>query len=185
MSLRWSMIQEAERTEMSRRFAVDLAADELAAGKAPATTEARPLRFDELYAAAVDPIGAFGETFSSRLAADEVSRATFEALLQDFAVCWFPTAAAASDGGLDMREEEGFRIWIRPSSAGGDQVYVLIRDEQGRSSMPVALVALPADGPPERVALPEAIDGVYQLIERANSGLVRAIRDPASKLALR
>ena len=185
MSLRWSMIPEAERAAMCRRFAVDLAADELAAGEAPALAEARPLRFDELYVAAVDPIAALGEMFSSRLAADEDSRATFEALLRDSAVCWFPAAAAASDGGLDVREEEGFRIWIRPSSAGGDQVYVLIRAAQGRSKMPVALVALPPDGPPERAALPEAIDGVYQLIERANSGLVRAIRNPASKLALR
>ena len=185
MSLRWSMMKEVERAEMSRKFALDLAADEMAAGEAPAVTEERPLRFDELYAAAEDPVAALSEALSARLAADEGACATFEAILWDRSVCWFPAAAAASSGGLDMREEEGFRIWIRPSSAGRDQVYVLIRAAEGQSPQPAALVALPRDGPPARADLPEAIDGVYQLIESAESTLVRAIRDSASKLALR
>ena len=185
MSRRWSAIGDAERTAMARRFALELAADDLASGEAPALLTERPLRFDELYAAAVDPVGALGERLSARLAEDPTSRAAFEAVLQDRALCWFPAAAAASGGDLDMREEDGFRVWIRPSSAGGNQVYVLIRAAEGRTGTPSALVALPSEGRPASAALPEAIDGVYQLIERADSALVRAIRDSASKLALR
>ena len=185
MSWRWGMMGEAERAPMAQRFAADLAADELASGEAPAAAAERPLRFDELYTAAVDPIGALGKRLLEEMAEDAASRAVFEAVLQDRALCWFPAAAAASGGDLDMREEDGFRIWVRPSSAGGDQVYVLIRATEGRTGTPSALVALPPEGPPASAALPEAIDGVYQLIERADSALVRAIRDSASKLALR
>ena len=84
-----------------------------------------------------------------------------------------------------MREEDGFRIWISPSSTGDDQVYVLIRAAEARIGTPSVLVALPSKGQPVCAALPEAIDGVYQLIERADSALVRALRDSSSKLALR
>ena len=185
MSRRWSMMNDAERAAMSCCFAAELAADELAAGEARAEEEGRPLRFDELHAAAMDPIAALGESVSARLAACAESRAEFEAVLRDCAICWYPAAAAAAGGELDSREGEGFRIWIRPSSAGSDQVYVLIRAEQGRAGTPVSLVALPPDGPHTSTALPEAIDGVYQLIERTDSALVRAIRNSASKFALR
>ena len=185
MSRRWSMIGEAERAAMARRFTMDLEVEELIAREAPDAPAGRPLRFDELYSAAVDPIGSLDERLSHRLASDAASRATFEAILRDRAYCWFPAAAAASSGDVDMREEDGFRIWIRPSSAGGDQVYVLLRLAEGRTEAPSALVALPSQGPPANAALPEAIDGVYQLIERADSALVRTIRDSASKLALR
>lgn len=185
MSRRWSMIGEAERSAMAQRFAVDLGVDELVSEEAPAAVAERPLRFDELYAAAVDPIGSLDERLSNMLAGDATLRATFEAILRDRALCWFPAAAAASSGDMDMREEDGFQIWIRPSSAGGDQVYVLIRSAEGQTGTPSALVALPPKDPPVRAPLPEEIDGIHQLIERADSALVRAIQDPASKLALR
>ena len=185
MSRRWNSMSEAERAELCRRFALALAADELAAPDPPAGT--RPPRFDELYAAALDPVSALDASLSGRLTADAAARAAFEAALRDNALCWFPVAAAAAGGGSadDVREEDGFRVWIRPSSAGDGQVYVLVRAAEGRAGKPAALVALPPDGPPASVVLPEDIDGVYQVIAREESALVRAIRDPAAKLALR
>ena len=185
MRRRWSATGEAQRAAMAQRFAAMLAADELASRDAEEAPAERPLRFDEVYAAAVDPVTAFRGRLPERLAEDATSRAAFEAVLRDCAVCWFPAAAAASTGQLDRREEDGFCIWIRPSSAGGDQVYVLISAEEGRAGTPSALVALPPGAPPVHAPLPEAIDGVYQLIERADSELVRAIRDSAAQLALR
>ena len=83
-----------------------------------------------------------------------------------------------------MRAEDGFSVQILPSSAEGDQVYVLIHCAEGRDAKPSALVVFPAKGAPVRAVLPEDIDGVYQLVERRDSPLVRAIRDPASRLAL-
>ena len=183
MSRRWKAIPEAERAALRCRFALTLAADGLAAPDPPPGT--RPPRFDELYAAALDPASALDAPLSGALAADVDSRAAFAAVLRDYAVCWFPPAVAAAGGGLDMREADGFRVWIRPSSADASQVYVLVRAAEGRAGKPTALVALPPDGPPASVALPEDIDGVYQVIVREESALVRAIRDPASKLALR
>lgn len=180
MSRRWSTMAETETAAVRRRFAAALAADELAAPEAP--HGARPPRFDELYAAALDPVAGLG----GALAADAGARAEFEAVLRDVSVCWFPVAAAAAGGdGLDSREEQGFRIWVRPSSAEDGQVYVLIRAAEGIDAKPSALVVMPPDGRPVSVALPEGIDGVYQLIAREDSALVRAVRDPGSRLALR
>lgn len=185
MSRRWSTLSEPERGRVQRRFALSLAADALAAPEEP-PEGVRPPRFDQLYAAARGPLTALTEPLAAALAADAGARATFEALLRDGSLCWFPLAAAAAgQAGLDAREEAGFRIWIRRSSAGNDQVYVLIRAGEGADARPTAVVALPPDGPPVCAPLPDDIDGVYQLIEREDSPLVRAIRDPASKLALR
>ena len=185
MSPSWSSLPEPVRERMRRRFALSVAADALAAPEEP-PSEIRPPRFDELHAAARDPLAALTEPLAAALAADGRARAAFEALLRDGAVCWFPLAAAAAGpGGLDSREEAGFRIRLRPSSAGHDQVYVLIDAGERGDVGPRAIVALPPAGPPVCVALPEDIDGVYQLIELEDSPLVRAIRDPASKLALR
>ena len=64
-------------------------------------------------------------------------------------------------------------------------MYLLIHAVEGIDAKPSVLVAMPPDGPPVRVALPEDIDGVYQLIAREDSALVRAVRDPDSRLALR
>ena len=185
MSGSWSTLSEPERRRRRRRFALDVAADALTAQEAP-PEGVRPPRFDQIYAAARDPVAALTEPLAAALAADGRARTAFEALLRDGAVCWFPlAAAAATPAGLDAREESGFRIWLRPSSAGEDQVYVLIRDREERDVRPMAIIALPPTGPPVCAPLPEDIDGVYQLIEREDSPLVRAIRDPASKVALR
>ncbi|MDE0058143.1 MAG: hypothetical protein OXP07_08445 [Defluviicoccus sp.] len=184
MSRFWSAVPESEREALYRGLALDLAVDDLVPGEAAAAT--RPPRFDELYAAALDPDAAPAPSFAARFAARPESQRVFESLLRDTAICWFPVAAAAAGGdeGLVAREEDGFEISIRTSSADGDQVYILIRLPEGREGKPVALVAIPASGAPMRVALPEDIDGVYQLIELGDSTIVRAIRDPASKLAL-
>ena len=185
MSWRWSTPSELGRDRMRRRFALSIAADALAVPE-ELPEAVRPPRFDELYAAARDPLADLTTPLAEALAADAGARATFEALLRESSVCWFPLAAAAADpAGLDAREEAGFRIWIRPSSAGKDQVYVLIRVAEGRAVSPTAIVALPPAGLPVCAPLPEDIDGVYQLIEREDSPLVQAVRDPASKLALR
>ena len=185
MSRSWSTLSEAERRHARRGFALSIAADALAAAEEP-PEGVRPPRFDQLYAAARDPLAALTPALAAALAADDRARAAFEALLREGATCWFPAAAAAAGpAGLDVREEEGFRIWLRPSSAGHDQVYVLIRVAEGHDATPKAIVAVPPVEPPVCAPLPEDIDGVYQLIEREDSPLVRAIRDPASRLALR
>ena len=186
---KWNAIAPARRDTMRRRFAVRFAADLLAepdALPAPPEAEPRPVRFDELYEAASNPSAPVAGRVAAALEADPDLRAEFEALLEVCAMGWFPVAAAAAgEEGLDRRETDGFRIDVRPSAVGAGQVYVLIRVEDGRDAKPAALVAMPPDGPPLRVPLPEDIEGVYQLIEHEGSALVRAIRDPASKLALR
>ncbi len=186
MSRRWSGIPEAERAAMSRCFAAGLAADELTVQEARPGVPTRPPRFDELYAAAADPPARLAGPLARALASDAGARASFEALLSDLAICWFPVAAAAAgEEDLDTREEAGFKVWIRQSSANMDQVYVLVQVLEGNAGRPSSLVALPPAGEPVCATLPEDIDGVYQLIEDGDSPLVRAIRDSASKLALR
>ena len=173
MSPAWNAMNESARRAARRRFAVETAAAALADPDPPRAP--RPPRFDELYAACANPAPA-------ALARTAGARAAFEALLRDTALCWFPVAAAAASGGLDARACEGFRIWIRPSNVVG-QAYVLVRAAAG--ARPSALVACPPGGAPVSATLPEDVDGVYQLVAREDSTLIRAIRDPAATLALR
>ncbi len=185
MSRSWNTLSDPERDRVRRAFVLSVGADALAASEEPPDV-VRPPRFDQLYAAARDPLAALTPALGAALATHERARATFEALLREAAACWFPVAAAAAaPGGLDSREEGGFRIWLRPSSAGHGQVYVLLRAAEGRDVQPRAIVAASPAAAPVCTPLPEDIDGVYQLIQREDSPLVRAIRDPASKLALR
>lgn len=185
MSRSWSTLSEPERERVRRGFARSVAADALAALE-EAPEGVRPPRFDQLYAASRHPLAALTPPLAAALATDGRARAAFEALLREGAACWFPPAAAAAGpADLDAREEEGFRIRLRSSSAGHGQVYVLIRTAEGCGVRPTALVAVPPAGPPVCAPLPEDIDGVYQLIEREGSPLVQTIRDPASRLALR
>ena len=185
MSPRWSEMTKVEREKLRLRLAVDLAADELVSTPAPTDTATRKPRFDEIHAAALDPAGSMDERIVAALAADVGLSATFESLICDAALCWFPVAAAAADDeGIEMRAEDGFSIQILPSSAENAQVYVLIRCAEGRDAQPSALVIFPGEGAPVRTALPEDIDGVYQLLDHFDSPLVRAIRDPGSRLAL-
>ena len=97
MSRRWSTMAETETAAVRRRFAAALAADELAAPEPP--HGARPPRFDELYAAALDPVAGLGDALAGALADDAGARAEFEAIIRDVSVCWFPVAAAAAGGG--------------------------------------------------------------------------------------
>ena len=185
MSPKWCEMTEVERETLRLGLAVELAADDLVHAHAPADIVARRPRFDEIHAAVFNPIGTMDEGIEAALAADAGIRATFEALVHDAAICWFPVAAAAADDeGLDMRAEDGFSIEILPSSTESDQVYVLIRCAEGRDIKPSVLVVFPGEGAPVRTALPEDIDGVYQLVEHRDSPVVRSLRDPASRLAL-
>ena len=182
MSPSWSALTEVERDGAKRRFALALAAEVLTDPEVP-PAGSRPPRFDELYAAAADPASALDPRLAASLAADAGRHSAFEDLLRSNAVCWFPAAAAAG-AGLDSREEDGFRVWLRPSSAGAGQIYVLVRLAEGRTAPVSVLVALAPGAPPARAVLPEDIDGIYQLVEPGDSALVRAVRDPAAKLAL-
>lgn len=93
MNGRWNSMSEAERAGLRRRFALALAADELAVPDPPAGT--RPPRFDELCAAALDPVSALDASLSGFLTADAAARSTFEAVPRDNALCWLPPPPAA------------------------------------------------------------------------------------------
>ena len=185
MSKNWNEIPDVEKQEMSHRFDVLLAADLLIDPEEPPREEDRPVRFDEIYEIATNPGAIIDVRVANAFKTDARSRRDFEALLKSTAVCWFPVAAAAAGiDGLNEREDDGFGLRIRASSAGDDQVYVMIRLKEGQVNPPTALVAISPDESPVRIPLPEEIDGVYQLIEAVDSPIVRAIRDPKSRLAL-
>lgn len=185
MSRKWNEIPDVEKQQMRDRFDVLLTADLLIEPDEPLQAEERPVRFDEIYRIATDPMALIDPRISEALETDARLKQDFEGLLETASICFFPVAAAAAGtDGLVEREEDGFRLRVRASSAGDDQVYVTIRLKEGWDRLPTAFVALPQGHAPVRVPLPEDIDGVYQLIEAADSTIVEAIRDPKSRLAL-
>jgi hypothetical protein len=116
-----------------------------------------------------------------RLAAD------LRLLLEKTAVRHVPRAAAASTGAVRERHGEGCRVRLQPSRAEPGQVYVIIEmsPPSAPADTPRALFVCDAENRCRRYLLPEARDGVVQLLAEAQSDLVRGLEDTRSEVYLR
>ena len=75
------------------------------------------------------------------------------------------------------RHGDGFRLRLVPARGAADQTWVVVVID-APALAPTRLTALPADGPPESVALEPPLDGTGQVLVAAGSALVRTLADP-------
>jgi len=194
MSMKWSELSEEARAEIGRDLDAALTADLLSEPAAPAAAEASysavdevapRVRFHDLYAALNGPESRMPPRIARGLLVDRRLRADFDALVRATALTTAPAAAAAAGvGQLDGREEADFSLRLTPSRADGTQIYVTLRPKTAFDRPPGFLLAMPADGAPIKAALPEEIDGVYQLLLEEGDPLISALRDPKTEIAI-
>lgn len=121
---------------------------------------------------------------AAALLADPGLRETLAGLMQRVALATGPRVAAASTGErVTERGGDGFRLRLLPARGAVDQTWVMIELDRPDPA-PSRLTVLPADGPPESVALDLPVDGAVQVLAETSSALVRALADPVATVFL-
>lgn len=153
------------------------AAEDTAALRRPAEggTLARP-SFARLMQYATAPLAAADPDLDRALARDADLAADFRRLLANTARHHFALAAAASSGKLEQRRAGAARMFLRPSRAADDQVYLIVELDPGEAP-PRLLFALGPGGAVERVTLPAFSGGRAQLLLDKSAALVQAFQD--------
>ncbi|MBO6561092.1 MAG: hypothetical protein JJ959_11165 [Nisaea sp.] len=170
-------------------------ADPLAKALFTAASLARDLRgatkeaagaicFSELAHRLLRPDGRGADAVLDRAFGNPKLAPAAEALLRRIALAEFPAAAAASSGGLEMRERDSYRLRLATSLAADGPTYLLIEQAQPGAELPRLLVALQPGMRPEYAVLPEADTLPLQLMFDADAPFLRAFRNPDSRLFL-
>jgi len=140
--------------------------------------------FSGLASALLQPESAGADAVLDRAFGDPALAPMMGTFLRRIALVEFPAAAAASSGGLDIREAAGFRLRLAPSLAADGPTYLLIEREQAEAELPRLLVAVPPEARAEIAVLPEADAYPLQLMFDAGAPFLRAFRNPDSRLYL-
>ncbi|WP_420403826.1 hypothetical protein [Nisaea sp.] len=144
----------------------------------------RPFCFSELVGSLLRPEDAGADAVLRHAFDDPELAAPAEALLRRIAIAEFPAAAAASGGGLESREQAGFRLRLAPSLAADGPTYLLIERLRPEAELPHLLVAVPPGARPEYAVLPRSETLPLQLVFDSGAPFLRAFRDPDSRLYL-
>jgi hypothetical protein len=138
-----------------------------------------------LYAYASDAGAALDPDLEDVIARDGRLRANFELLLVRTALHRFPTVAAASAGPISEREAEGCRIRFQQSQAEPNQTYIIIELAAGQSEKPKALFLCGSHRAARKYALPEAHEGVIQMLVESDAEVLEGLRDIEAEVFLR
>lgn len=185
MTTRFEMPEGAARVQAEALFDALLKLDAL---KRPAEEPAsRSVPLSRLYEYASQAARGNDAEVEEALGRDPRLSADLRLLLEKTALHHLPRAAAAGSGPVRERHGEGCRVRLQPSRAEPGQLYVII--EVSPPSAPVetprALFVCDAENRCRRYLLPEAREGVVQLLAEAHSDLVRALEDTRSEVYLR
>lgn len=140
--------------------------------------------FSELAHCLLLPAEGSTDEVLSRAFGDPKMAPAAEALLRRIALVEFPAAAAASGGGLEMREHSGVRLRLAPSLAVDGPTYLLMDRVRPERERPRLLVAIPPGARPEIAVFPEAETPPLQIMFDAGAPFLRAFRNPDSRLYL-
>ena len=145
----------------------------------------RPVGMSQLYAYATDPETVPDPDLEAAISRDEKLRADFELLLERTALSRFPRVAAASTGTIAEREADGCTIRFRQSHAEPSQTYIIIELAAGQSETPQSLFLCGPALAPRKYALPEAHEGVIQLLVESDAEVLEGLRDIDAEVFLR
>jgi len=187
MTSRFAVPSGAGRAALEKAFDALLKLDELRRPADPEAAASRPIPVSRLYDYATDAQRDDDAEVEEALARDPRLAADLRRLLEKTALRHVPRAVAASTGPVRERHGEGCRVRLQPSRAEPGQTYVIIEiaPPSDPAESPRALFVCDAGNRCRRYTLPEARDGVVQLLAEAQSDLVRALEDIRSEVYLR
>jgi hypothetical protein len=140
--------------------------------------------FNRLYDYAMG-MGADTASVEQALSRNAGLRADLRALLVKVSLTHLPEVAAAGTGELESRQTDQCSIRIEPSRAEPDQVYLIIELSDLSAAMPGTLFTCTADDKTDRLELPEARDGVIQLLLDRSAPILVGLRDHSAEVFLR
>ncbi len=117
---------------------------------------------------------------------DPALRVEFRHILAGTAATRFRAAVAAATGTeILQREAEGCRIRLEQSVAVPTQYFVIIEFTETEASTPERLFIVDSEDRCAFFSLPQARDGIIQLLEESDSPIVTGLRDATTEVFLR
>lgn len=191
MTKTWQSLSPREKAAAEQVFDALSTFDALTGGIPEATPAreavaqgARRFAFQDLHAYATRRAGADDALIEGALARDGGLRASFHRLLENIALCFLARPAEASSGEVESREGAGFTIALTRSKADSGHTYVTVRLTAPGISAPKALFAFGGETRHRKFSLPEAEDGVIQVLAESDSELVQTLRDNKTEIFL-
>ena len=112
-------------------------------------------------------------------------RKTYMDMIRSAALFSFPEAMAASEADtLPERTDQGCKLSLKPSRAEESQLYLIV-ELADTSKTPRALIVSDQEDRTSLLTLPDARNGIIQVIVEKNSDIVRLLRDPKSEAYLK
>ena len=181
MSIRYDVPEGAELEAAARAFDEASHLDTLLRGPAGPPR----IAFGRLYAYATDVEGAADPELTEALDRDPGLRAGLRRLVEKTAILRLPRVAAASAGAILNRDGEGCRIRFQRSRAEPRQTYVIIELEDGQGTPRTTLITCDSEDRCLKFPLPEAREGVVQMLLDEDSELLRALLDIKTEIFIR
>jgi hypothetical protein len=186
MSVVWSELGAAGQRRAEEHFVAAGLAGSIREAAGTGRAPARPV-FADLYAWVTDPDHHLDPAQQAMVESDPTLRRTVALLVGRVGRLRAVAAAAASSGGLDERRGPGFSVRLTASRADPAQTYVTIEIDPGvldAGEAPSLLLVMRGGAPIGKLALPEAADGMIQLLENTGGDAVRGLRAPDTELVL-
>ena len=112
-------------------------------------------------------------------------RADLRRLLEKPAILRLPRVAAASAGVIMSRDGEGCRIRFQRSRAEPRQTYVIIELDHDQGTPRTTLFTCDSENRCRKFPVPEAREGVVQMLLDEDSELLRALLDIKTEIFIR
>lgn len=149
-----------------------------------AGAEAKPVPFAAFVQCLADPGSDTGRRVMEMAARRVDVRTALTTLASRFALGHLPAVAAASDGGLAVRETDAFRMRLEAAYDADSLAYFIVERLDEGSDMPRLAIGIPEAGETVMRALPESADGGVQLMLPSDDPFLHLFRDPDSRFLL-
>ena len=150
-----------------------------------ASAESGQIGFADIYAFATNPARNMDNRMREALLRNPRLRRDLDKMIANAPVYHFRRVAAASSGGVESREGDGFKIRLKQSRAEATQTYVILELAEGAPKAPTMLFVKGADETYVKHALSEPQGGIIQLLVESDSDLVKALRDVHTEVFIR
>ncbi len=183
MIMSWNNLNKEEQRAVEEKFTGLSAADAIYRRVNDEDRERR-YGFGDIYQFATDAAFEMTSGLQDALRQDGKLQSALDQLLSSRVIYQFPRAAAASSGGLNSREGDGFSIHIKESRAENGQVYVIVKMDDSFDTEPQTLMLKNEQGDYLKKGLPLSVDGTFQFLAEEDEEFILSLRDAGTEVFL-